>query len=335
MRWLLTALLVPAMVAAGCMGAPGQVEPRQSRAAKASERAVQLAVIDVSVATFWTRPRLLRAVDKPSARNPAEIRQWLAGMTTEERRWLVGRLETQATFGTEVSILRRSGRWTKVAVHGQSTPRNRQGYPGWLPTRQLTSELTVPELVARGPVGVVTRKTAWLRSTGTHARRIEVSFGTRLAILGESSSYYVVARPSGGRLAVAKDAVARYASIRAIPRPNGRRIVASARRFVGLPYLWAGTSAFGFDCSGFTYAIYRRFGIGIPRDADRQALHGSPVARSDLKRGDLVFFADAGGVVHHVGIYAGRGMMVESPRTGEAVQITPLRNGYVGARRYL
>ena len=94
-----------------------------------------LATIDVSVASIWRRPRLLREVDRPSARNPAEIRHWLRLMTTEERLWLVGRLETQATLGTEVTVLRQSGAWTKVAVHGQSTPRNPEGYPGWMPTR--------------------------------------------------------------------------------------------------------------------------------------------------------------------------------------------------------
>ena len=73
----------------------------------------------------------------------------------------------------------------------------------------------------------------------------------------------------------------------------------------------------------------------MPRDADRQALHGTRVARSDLKRGDLVFFADSTGRIHHVGIYAGGGMMVESPRTGEAIRLSPLRSGYAGARRYL
>jgi cell wall-associated NlpC family hydrolase len=333
---LLAILLVLAAVTAGCSTAGERVDPARRGAWKTSAGGdASLAVVDVSVATLWTQPRLLRAVDVPSAQNPAQIRQWLAGMTTEERLWLVGRLETQATLGTEVTVLRRSGAWTKVAVHGQSTPRNRQGYPGWLPTRQLTSDLSVPELLAKGPVAVVIRKTAWLRSVDTHTRRLEVSFGTRLAIVGESGSYYSVAKPAGGQLAVPKDAVAEYASISAIPRPSGRRIVATAKRFIGLSYLWAGTSAFGFDCSGFTYTIYRRFGVGMPRDADRQALHGTPIARSDLRRGDLVFFADSSGVVHHVGIYAGGGMMVESPRTGEPVRIAPLRSGYAGARRYL
>jgi cell wall-associated NlpC family hydrolase len=73
----------------------------------------------------------------------------------------------------------------------------------------------------------------------------------------------------------------------------------------------------------------------MPRDADRQALHGTRVARADLKRGDLVFFRGSDGLIHHVGIYAGAEKMVESPRAGEAVRVSPLRDGYAGARRYL
>jgi cell wall-associated NlpC family hydrolase len=57
------------------------------------------------------------------------------------------------------------------------------------------------------------------------------------------------------------------------------------------------------------------------------------MARSDPRPGDLVLFSNANGVVHHLGIYAGGGMMVESPRTGEAIRIFPLCSGYAGARR--
>ena len=336
MERLSALLLALAVATVGCASA-GEVAERSRNlgAATATTAGTSTAVVDVSVATLWAKPRLLRAVDLPSAQNPVDLKSWLEGMTTDQRLWLVGRLETQATYGTEVTVLAVSGKWTKVAVHGQPTPRNARGYPGWLPTRQLTTSVAVPELIAKGPVAVVTRKSAWLRSAKTHQRRIQVSFGTRLAVVGDSGSYLLVAKPSGGRIAVAKDAVEEYASVGAIPAPTGRRIVATAKRFLGLPYLWAGTSAFGFDCSGFTYMVYRRFGVGMPRDADRQALHGTLVARRDLRLGDLVFFAGADGTIHHVGIYAGGGTMIESPRTGEAVRIAPLRPGYAGARRYL
>lgn len=336
MRKALAALLVP--LALGCSGA--SPDPRGGHAAATTASALPTAsaatastkaVVDVAVATLWKRPRMLRGTDRPSAANPVRLREWLAGMTTDERRWLVGRLQTQASYGTAVTVLRTSGRWTKVAVHGQPTPLNGHGYPGWLPTRQLTGDFSFPALLRTRPVAIVTRRTAWLRAPGSLARRMEVSFGTRLPIVGEAGSRLLVARTTRGTYAVAKDAVAEYSSLEAVPRPSGRRIVATAKRFLGLPYLWAGTSGFGFDCSGLTYTVFRRFGIGVPRDADRQALHGTPVARSDLRKGDLVFF---GSPVHHVGIYAGAGTMIEAPETGKAVRIAPLRLGYAGARRY-
>ena len=87
-------LLVLALAFTSCTAADGRLEPRVQKATRADP---SLAVIDVSVATLWTKPRLLRAVDRPSARNPAQIRQWLEGMTTTERLWLVGRLETGAS----------------------------------------------------------------------------------------------------------------------------------------------------------------------------------------------------------------------------------------------
>jgi gamma-D-glutamyl-L-lysine dipeptidyl-peptidase len=333
MRGLLAALLVLSLL--GCMDAGGR--PSSTKATRPASTAAEssFAVVDVSVATLWKRPRSLRAVDEPSALNPVEIRRWLAGMTTDERRWLVGRLQTQATYGSKVIVLERSGGWTKVAVRGQPTPLSDRGYPGWVPSRQLTTNLSVPNLIQAGPVAIVTAKTAWLRSPDTHERRIELSFGTRLAVVGEDGSRWLVARPTGGSLAIAKDRVAEYASVDSIPAPSGRRIVATAKQFIGLQYLWAGTSGFGFDCSGLTYMVYRRFGIGMPRDADSQAVNGKYVARSDLRLGDLVFFAGASGQITHVGIYAGGGLMVESPRTGEPVRISPLRSGYAGARRYL
>lgn len=323
--------------------APGHAGARPQATTSASVDGTtpsNVAFVRVTLATLWTRPGLLRPMDAPSASRPVDIPLWLSRMTVADRAWLVGRLETQAAYGTEVTVLRRSGSWVKVAVHGQRTPRNRHGYPGWMPVRQLTWNRSLLTLRRAHPIAVVTRKIAWLRSSDTLARRFPVTYATRLTILGSTGSYDVIATPGGGRLAIAKRSVTKYTSAAAIPRPTGPAIVASAKRFLGLPYLWAGTSSYGFDCSGFTYIVFRRFGISLPRDADRQAVHGVPVARSNLRPGDLVFFAGGGGagVIHHVGIYAGSGMVLQSPHTGASVDLASLASmsgTYAGARRYL
>jgi gamma-D-glutamyl-L-lysine dipeptidyl-peptidase len=105
----------------------------------------------------------------------------------------------------------------------------------------------------------------------------------------------------------------------------------------GVPYLRGGTSGFGFDCSGFTYSVYRAYGITLSRDADRQALHGSPVARTGLQPGDLLFFRGSPeGSISHVGIYTSGGMMIDAPNR-ESVVRTELVwwSNYAAARRYL
>jgi len=279
-------------------------------------------------------------MDRPSAANPVDIPLWLSRMTTGDRRWLVGRVQTQALYGAVVTVLRQHGRWSYVAVRGQATPLDRRGYPGWLPTRQLTGNLSLVRLRASNPVAVVRARTAWLRDPVTHARRIHVSFATRLVVVGHAGGYDVVATPRGGRLAIRARSVAEYRSVSAIPTPTGAAVVRVARRFLGLAYLWGGTSGFGFDCSGFTYTVYRRLGVELPRDADRQAVNGTPVRAGHLRAGDLVFLAGPGGTgpVHHVAIFIGSGDVIEAPATGLTVRIIPLSAlaaEYAGARRYL
>jgi cell wall-associated NlpC family hydrolase len=297
------------------------------------------AYVDVSVATVWVQPGHLRALDTPSTTNPVNMQLWLSRMGPAERMWLVGRVQTQALYGMQVTVIGHSGSWSKVVVHGQPTPLDPRGYPGWMPTRQLTGNTSLAALQRTHPVAVVVVRRAWLRDPTSFRPQLRVSFATRLPVVGRTGGYDLVATPLGGRMAIHTTSVAVYPSVTAIRHPTGAQLVATARAFIGLPYLWGGASGFGYDCSGFTWAVFRRFGIGLSRDADRQALHGTPVARSALRPGDLVFFAGPGGVgtIHHVGIYAGAGQIIDAPHTGAAVRFDSMAafgSEYAGARRY-
>jgi cell wall-associated NlpC family hydrolase len=118
-------------------------------------------------------------------------------------------------------------------------------------------------------------------------------------------------------------------------------LVHTARRFIGTPYRWGGSSRRdGFDCSGLTMTVYRLNGLELPRNSRAQYHAGAPVPRKALQKGDLVFFATNGGRrVSHVGIYSGEGQFIHSPGQGKVIRSASLSNTYfhsryVGARRY-
>jgi peptidoglycan DL-endopeptidase CwlO len=120
-----------------------------------------------------------------------------------------------------------------------------------------------------------------------------------------------------------------------LEQTKGDEAVEIARRYLGTPYRWAGSTPAGFDCSGFVMYVYGRLGIVVPHNGSMLWGLGQPVARGDLQPGDVVFFNGLG----HVGIYIGGGRFIHSPHSGDEVKISSLSDGwygstYVGARRY-
>lgn len=95
-------------------------------------------------------------------------------------------------------------------------------------------------------------------------------------------------------------------------------LVGYAKQFVGNPYVWGGTSLTrGADCSGFTQSVFKKFGVSLPRTSGEQQRVGTKVSMSNIKPGDLIFYAK-GGRINHVALYIGNGQVVHasSPKTG-------------------
>jgi cell wall-associated NlpC family hydrolase len=119
------------------------------------------------------------------------------------------------------------------------------------------------------------------------------------------------------------------------PAPPSRYggVVGIAMQYLGIPYVYGGSTPAGFDCSGFTMYVFGQMGVSLPHNAAAQYGAGTPVDRSQLQPGDLVFFNGLG----HVGIYVGGGSFIHSPHTGDVVKISSLSGWYdstwVGARR--
>ncbi len=124
---------------------------------------------------------------------------------------------------------------------------------------------------------------------GGGSRVMQVSNATTLPVIEATSACVTVTLLGGQQVALHPSDVAVYPAGQPW-RATRTRVVNQAKTFQGLQYLWAGTSGFGYDCSGLTYSVYRDYGIRLSRDADQQAVRGTPVARSALRPGDLVFY---------------------------------------------
>lgn len=229
-------------------------------------------------------------------------------------------VDSELLYGEIVETKETSGDYTKIVVPNQKSSKDQAGYPGWVFTKDLSS---VPEGWSDAlDKAAIKKPTAQLILFDLPHQKQEISVGTIFSVTDADEKTVHVLTPDGLGW-IAKEAV-QFLSHSS--QDSAAQIVSLAKEFLHLRYVWAGTSAAGFDCSGFVYSLYRVFGRELSRDAHEQALEGTEVHYSTAQPGDLLFFAyeEGKGAVHHVGIYIGDDQMIHSQTPGSKVIITTI-----------
>ncbi len=285
----------------------------------------------VPVATVWTSPDAPREVDRPAVHDRPDVAAWTAGLDAETRLALHGRTLTQLLLGEPALVLEEQDGWAKVAGLWQESGGHPDGYPGWV----RTAHLAAPVDRTTGPTACVVTPTAPCRTDDGEV--LDLSCGTWLWLddtpgsAAPGADELAVLLPGGRRGTVPRSDV-RVAHKHEASTYAPDDLLATARQFLGLRYLWGGTSAWGLDCSGLVHLTLRAHGRLVPRDASDQAVSGrlEPVELDAVLPGDLYFFARPGEAVYHVGFATravepdGTRWMLHAPEGGGLTEDAPM-----------
>lgn len=224
-------------------------------------------------------------------------------------------MESQALLGTPIKIRQYNG-WYEI-----QTPDN---YSGWVHRKVITpmSSIEIAKWNKADKV-IVTSHYGFTRQIASELSQpiSDVVGGNRLKYEGEENDYFIVSYPDGRRGYLSKKIAQREDEWRQSLKKDEQSVLQTAFSLMGIPYLWAGMSSKGVDCSGYIRTVFFMHDIILPRDAWQQALVGERISIksdfSNLLPGDLIFFGKkANGNVEesvaHVGLYVGEKQFIHS-----------------------
>jgi gamma-D-glutamyl-L-lysine dipeptidyl-peptidase len=224
-------------------------------------------------------------------------------------------LATQATMGTDLKVWKRERGWYLVQTPDE--------YLAWVDgdaiqrhdSAGLSQWHQLKKIIYTDPYGFVYEDTSGSTTIS------DLVYGDIIAASTDAGNFIEVMLPDGRKGFVHQQQCMPYDDWRNSRQPNSSNIIGAARKLMGIPYLWGGTSFKGVDCSGFTKTVYFINGLVLPRDASQQVLLGNTIDTAgnwkDIQPGDLLFFGNRerdgkSEQVVHVGIWIGGGEFIHA-----------------------
>ena len=239
-----------------------------------------------------------------------------------------GPVITTVPEGTTLAILANDGEWAQVSVDGII------GFASMDYIMEDVGEAALQDFSFGG--GVISADDVNFRAEPSTSSGVIGRFqsGTSVTVVGISDGWFKVdyngqtgfVHPDYLSMASTSVPLASLPSITNTSiSPTRQAVLEFAARFLGTPYKYGGAGPDGFDCSGFTYYVYKNVVREIPRTATDQRAASVQLTMDELIPGDLVFFRDNGaGGVGHAGIYVGEGQFIHSPNSGDYVSYDTL-----------
>lgn len=241
-------------------------------------------------------------------------------------------LVSQALLGTPMKILDYKSKWYRV-----QTPEN---YIGWMDAAGL-QPLTATEIeLWKNSNRWLFNKVSGFVYDAPRKKAATVSdavLGDLYVVESTAKKYLKVRFPDGRTGFVRKDNCISFEEWTS-QQPGFQPVFSVAKKMMGFPYLWGGTSTKGIDCSGFVKTVFYSQGIILARDASQQAKYGEPVDisnKNNLQPGDLLFFGRSAQRITHVGIYLGDGDFIHSSGKVHISSIDPKDPKYVAERNFV
>lgn len=253
-------------------------------------------------------------------------------------------LKLRAEASTTSACLTLLPKGTSVVVEDDSIAGwykvNHEGVTGYLSSEYVSFSISGSAKLGNGKV---TGNDVNVRSAAsTNASRLgSLNKGDVVAVTGIDNGWYKISFNGktgyvrSDYMTITKEALSSRgteAAAASAASSKGSEIVAYAKQYLGVKYVYAGASSKGFDCSGYTMYVMKHFGYNLPHTATGQMGYGTSVAKSALQPGDLVFFCDpsrsGGKAASHVGIYIGSNQFIHASSGGGKVQIDSLSKAY-------